>query len=376
LKCIEATSDELLGTYSKAEDDALSAAFGGRGKKRLNMVFDVFGFVYPDYSYPLRKGKKRKIVASAATTVPKGKKMKVLTHRPRYIETVVVLEFGERTSSTAEGEQDAPATRSAEGSTVVLKVTTARPTEAKDDSAEEPQVEKTVKMPEILSPPAEAELSKVQKAPAATPKRRRMASMLDAVMEATKALTPAPIKKIAEAVKVQAEAEVGPSVPIETKPAAPEDKAEQQTPDTGKAAGQIVTDKAEAPAPEAPSKDINYIIRHASGKKLSEEEVLEAKYYAHKLKYPEGALVFNGTDEDDFMYCLPDNKEISVCREIAKSMGFPKLEEGLSVMSKDDLADSLAYNSIKVQKLLTLKLGMKYFIVMLNSCFFFAGLDS
>jgi hypothetical protein len=39
LKCIEATSDELLGTYSKAEDDALSAAFGGRGKKRLNKFF-------------------------------------------------------------------------------------------------------------------------------------------------------------------------------------------------------------------------------------------------------------------------------------------------------------------------------------------------
>jgi hypothetical protein len=32
----------------------------------------------------------------------------------------------------------------------------------------------------------------------------------------------------------------------------------------------------------------------------------------------------------------------------AKSMGFLKLEEGLSAMSKDDLADSLAYNSIKV----------------------------
>jgi hypothetical protein len=29
-------------------------------------------------------------------------------------------------------------------------------------------------------------------------------------------------------------------------------------------------------------------------------------------------------------------------------MGFPKLEEGLSIMSKDDLADSLAYNNIKV----------------------------
>jgi hypothetical protein len=58
--------------------------------------------------------------------------------------------------------------------------------------------------------------------------------------------------------------------------------------------------------------------------------------------------VFNGTDEYDFLYYLSDNKEISVCREIAKSMGFLKLEEGLSAMSKDDLADSLANNSIKI----------------------------
>jgi hypothetical protein len=85
-------------------------------------------------------------------------------------------------------------------------------------------VEKTVKMPELVSPPAEAELPKVQKAPATTPKRRRMASVLDAVMETTKALSPAPIKKIAEVVKVQAEAEAGPSVPIKTKVAPSEDK--------------------------------------------------------------------------------------------------------------------------------------------------------
>jgi hypothetical protein len=75
---------------------------------------------------------------------------------------------------------------------------------------------------------------------------------------------------------------------------------------------------------------------------------LGAKHYAQRLKYSKGALVFNGTNEDDFLYCLPDNKEISVCREIARSMGFPKLEEGLSVLSKDELADILAYNSIKV----------------------------
>jgi hypothetical protein len=64
-------------------------------------------------------------------------------------------------------------------------------------------------------------------------------------------------------------------------------------------------------------------------------------------------LVYNGTDEDDFLYCLPDNKEISICREMARNIGFAKLEVGLSAMSKDDLADSLAYNSLKVQMLLT-----------------------
>jgi hypothetical protein len=52
LRSIEATSDELLGAYTRAEDDAMTLAFGGRGKKRLNRVFDVIGFVYPDYTYP------------------------------------------------------------------------------------------------------------------------------------------------------------------------------------------------------------------------------------------------------------------------------------------------------------------------------------
>jgi hypothetical protein len=60
LKSIETLSDELLGIYSKAEDTALSAAFGGRKKKRLNRVFDAIGFVYPDYRYPAWGGKKEK----------------------------------------------------------------------------------------------------------------------------------------------------------------------------------------------------------------------------------------------------------------------------------------------------------------------------
>ena len=60
LKSVEATSDELLGSYSKTEDNALSAAFRSRKKERLNRVFDAVGFMYPDYHYPLR-GKKEKV---------------------------------------------------------------------------------------------------------------------------------------------------------------------------------------------------------------------------------------------------------------------------------------------------------------------------
>jgi hypothetical protein len=129
-----------------------------------------------------------------------------------------------------------------------------------------------VKLPEILSPPAETKLPKVQKAPAATPKRRRMANVLDVVLETAKALNPGPIKKISKAAKVQAEAEAEPAAPIKTKAEAPEGKTDQQASDAGMAEGQDVTERAKSRAPEAAIEDADYIYRHASGKKLSEKK--------------------------------------------------------------------------------------------------------
>jgi hypothetical protein len=209
-------------------------------------------------------------------------------------------------------------------------------------------------MLEILSPSTEATVPKVQKSSVATPKRRRMANVLDVVLETAKTLSSTPSRKVAEASKaqpstetkqaaveavtIQAETEAGPSVPPETELAVIEEKATEQ----------IAFEKVETLAPEASKESIDYIIRHASGKGLSQEEKLEALHYAQNLKYPKGTLVFNGSGEEDFLYCLPDNKEISVCREIGRSIGFPKLEDGLSILSKDELADNLAYNSIKV----------------------------
>ena len=79
----------------------------------MNRVFDAIGFVYPDYRYLLRgQGKKRKaaILAASAEPVPKaaGIKVKVLTHRPRYIEPAMVPEFGGEASSAAESREPVP----------------------------------------------------------------------------------------------------------------------------------------------------------------------------------------------------------------------------------------------------------------------------
>jgi hypothetical protein len=355
LKYVENTSDELLGAYSKSEDNALSAAFGSRKKKRLNRVFDAIGFMYPDYRYSSR-GQKRKNTTSgnvAASTAPskpapKRKKLKVLTHRPRYIEPAIVPEFGGETSSAIEAKGPALMQRIEEPATM-----------PKTDKIEEPRTEVT-KALEVLSPSAGVEVPKTQKGLAATPKRKRMASVLD-VLETIKASSSTP-GKIAKASKAQIEietklteaeatmsqvyAEAGPSEPAKEKSLETGEKAAEE-----EAIEQILPKKDATPTPEAPSEVLDYIIRHASGKRLSEEEIFEAKHYAREMKYPKGALVFNGTDEDDFLYCLPDNKELSVCREMARSMGFPKLEVVLCAMTKDDLADSLAYNSLKVRKL-------------------------
>jgi hypothetical protein len=83
--------------------------------------------------------------------------------------------------------------------------------------------------------------------------------------------------------------------------------------------------------------------------KLSNEQIAEAQHYARDLQYPRGSMVYGGDDEDDFLYCLPDNKEIHVYWEMTDNVGYPKLELGLSTMTKDQLADSLAYNSMKVR---------------------------
>jgi hypothetical protein len=270
----------------------------------------------------------------------------------------VVPEFGGEASSAAEPREPIPPTQKAEEPATMLKAPSVDLAEPKtdEDKAEESIIGET-KVLEILSPSSEVTAPKAQKSSAATPKRKRMTNVLD-VLETVKTLNSTPSRKTAEASEAQTEAktkpakieaaviqagtEAGPSEPAEKKPAEIEEKATEE-----KATEQISPEKVATPAPEALKESTDYIICHASGKGLSKEEEQEAQHYAQKLKYPKGALGFNGSVEEDFLYCLPGSKEISVCREMGRSFVFPKLEDGLSILSKDELADFLAYNSIK-----------------------------
>jgi hypothetical protein len=58
--------NEILGNYTKKEDQLTTAAFGTRPKRRLNRVMDALKFEYPEYE-PLNKcdeGAKRKKIVS------------------------------------------------------------------------------------------------------------------------------------------------------------------------------------------------------------------------------------------------------------------------------------------------------------------------
>jgi hypothetical protein len=166
------------------------------------------------------------------------------------------------------------------------KLLSVKPVEATTDKAEGSKFGEITKIPEILSPSTEATVPKTQKSSTTTPNRRRMTNVLDVVLETTKTLSSTPSRKIIEASKaqpevetnqaeveaatIQAETEAGPSEPTETEPSVVEEKATEQ----------IVSEKVEAAATEASKESTDYIIRHASGKRLSQEEKLEALHYA------------------------------------------------------------------------------------------------
>jgi hypothetical protein len=122
-----------------------------------------------------RGGRKRKGTTSTKETAssapsgpaPKRKRVKVLTHRPRYIEPATVLEFAGETSSATKAKEPTllPEIKELAEVPVTEKMEEPKTEEAKT-SAE------GVKISEILSPSGEIEVAKIKKGPTVTPKEK------------------------------------------------------------------------------------------------------------------------------------------------------------------------------------------------------------
>jgi hypothetical protein len=152
---------------------------------------------------------KRKAATSLTSGTSRSKKVKVFTHRPRHIETTEVLMLIEGSASMSEPSRFVPV-------------------EARTSVTKEPKMEKTTEELKVLSPPYAMELPKVSNIPVTTPRKRRMASVLDSVMETVKTSTPASAEAPRTEAKVSKKSdevgiartisEAGPSVSAEARP--------------------------------------------------------------------------------------------------------------------------------------------------------------
>jgi hypothetical protein len=188
--------------------------------------------------------------------------------------------FGSETSSATEAKEPA-LTKRIEEPAAKPKASLAKLAEPKADNIEEIGVEGT-KILEVVSPSAEVTVLKAQKGLTATPKRKRMASVLDVLetiktssstpgktAEASKAQTETKLTE-AEAAKSQAETEAGPSEPAKEISLETEEKEMEK-----EAVEQIMSEKTATPTPEASSEDFDYIVRHASGKDYLKKRFLK-----------------------------------------------------------------------------------------------------
>jgi hypothetical protein len=123
--------------------------------------------------------------------------VKVLTHRPRYIEPATVPEFGGETPLATEAKEPT-LTQRIEEPAAKPKASSIKLAEPKADNIEEIVVKGT-KILEVTSPLAEVTVPKAQKGLTATPKRKRMVNVLDALETIKTSSTP---RKIVEAPKM------------------------------------------------------------------------------------------------------------------------------------------------------------------------------
>jgi hypothetical protein len=352
---IETMCNEILGNYTKKEDQLMSAAFSTRPKRRLNRVMDALKFEYPDYEWLNKgaEGAKRKRVVSvlsrqAASLVKEDEK--ILKKRKSSPEPKVEALKKRKVKSpgpkVTEEEEETPLTPPAAEVAEILKVM-------------------TESLPIKLLSPLGPELTKLfqkKEGPSATRKadglkKQRIGSVMQAIEK-----TPPPVSasKIAPIVSADAIAEANTSAEAVATTEAANLEATlfgidkmilgMPTKETFADAEQVMApmpDKGKGIA-EAALEEKGFDLRNLVGQELSEAEKKKLQEYGISCGYQPGAMLFGGIDEEA-LGCVRDHTGAKVIGTLSKSVGFPKLEANISSYRRQHIVGSLFYSNFKVK---------------------------
>jgi hypothetical protein len=381
LDTIEIMCNDILGNYSKKEDQLMTVAFGTRPKRRLNRVLDALNFDYPDYEQlgGDAEGPKRKRIASALDkeSTKLAKKEKEISEKlipepkmaaPRKRKAASPKHASPKPKTSAR-EEEAPATPSAAEVEEILKVMT------------EP-------LPVKLSPLA-PELTKFfqkdKEASAAEspakPKKQRIIQVADVIHQTP---PPSSASKIvtAETTAIGAEttgaettgAETGRAEATGAKATGATTEAEATGAETGTTedpnlettlddidnillrmaeeevvvvAVNTTTEKGKEQIKDTLEEE-NFNFQDILGQELTDAEKEELKKYAISCGYKPGSLLFGGVNEGK-LRCLRNRTEAKVVRTFLKSVGLPKIEADLCRYQRQHIAGSLLYANFKVK---------------------------
>jgi hypothetical protein len=352
LDTIEVMCNEILGNYSKKEDQLMTAAFGTRPKRRLNRVMNALDFEYPDYERLDKEaeGQKRKRVAGALNKDDEEQlKNKKLKPEPK-------IDDSKKRKTTApkhkaiDGEEEAAATPSATDVEEILKVM-------------------TESLPVKLSPlgPHLTKLFLKEKEPAKTKAARPKKQRIITVTEVIEGTPPGALAPKAPSVESTTATEAAPSEATAIEAATTEDiHLESTIADIDKILLNMAAEEAAAATEETmtlepekekeiaedTSEDEVFNFQNLVGQELTKAEKEELKEYAISCGYQPGALLFGGID-DEKLSCIWDETGAKVISTLSKSIGFPKLETDISRYRRQHIVGSLFYSNFKVNFSLT-----------------------
>jgi hypothetical protein len=355
LEMIETMCNEILGNYTKKEDQLMTAAFGTRPKRRLNRVMDALNFEYPDYERfdEGAGGVKRKIVVNilsrqAARSVKEDEKaLKKTKTVPEPKATISKKQKLDQKPSTEpkvdEAAEKTPLLPTAAEVVEILKVMTDSPP-FKLLSPLGLELTKLLQRKEM--PPATEEKVEGQK-------KRRIVNIMQAIEQtppsasATNAPIPANGEDTGKAKAEELAATVSEIDRLVSDVVA--DVAAEETSVATEENMAVVLDKGKE-IDNTPSDKKDFDLRHLGGQELSEEDKLELREFAISCGYQPGSLLFGGVDEE-ILECIRDCAGAKIIGTLSKSVGFLKLETDISCYRQQHIVGSLFYSNFKVRPL-------------------------